>query len=655
MGNLHHIQTDFGWGEISPKMLCRTDLTQYSKATKTMENAYSFIHGGCTRRPGTEFVGELYNSDQKAKLIPFTHSTALSYLLIFNGNKIEFVKNTGQFVKSGASNYQLASPYSESELQELSYAQAGNVLFLAHPNHAPQQLERVSDAVWVLQPVPITYQATTDYWYENAHIQFKILGGATKFAVGDKFTFSTVGNVAGTITFSGTGNGKLAQLSIKSSPPDQIWTIECKYVDSSKQIWDVTGSVSGQLICTWSAGNYPGAVAFFEQRLWLGGTSKSPQTVWASKTSNYTDFTLGGNDADALSFTIASNNFDGIRHLTSARQLLPLTYSGEFSMVGGLSGITPTSVKIQPQTFHGTSSVRPIRIGPEVIFVQRDNKKLRAISYSVTEDANVAPDITLFAEHITGDGLTDIAFAQVPDYIAWGIRADGVMLSLTLAREYETTSWARHITQGKFENVATIQNGESEDCYVIVRRTINGQSKLYLERLSYGIGLFSDCGVVLSNPEGVKSTSFSGLSWLEGCTVDVVADGLVHPSVVVSGGSIVLQYPANSVKVGLHYNTKIELLHPEFGDGKTSSSLGRRLSIYEAVFKFHNTTNCRVNNYEVPFRKNTDGLDKVIPPYTGDKKVSTFGWRTPNNMVIEQVTPMPFTLLGVVLKAAVNE
>ena len=45
MGNLHHIQTDFGWGEISPKMLCRTDLTQYSKATKTMENAYSCIAG----------------------------------------------------------------------------------------------------------------------------------------------------------------------------------------------------------------------------------------------------------------------------------------------------------------------------------------------------------------------------------------------------------------------------------------------------------------------------------------------------------------------------------------------------------------------------------------------------------------------------------
>lgn len=654
MGNLQKISTDFSWGEISPALLARVDLAQYSKATKTMLNAYPLVTGGCTRRPGTSFVAEVYNSNQKVRLIPYTYSTTESYLLVFNGGKIEFLKND-EFLKVGQSNYQITTQYTESELADITFAQAGNSVFLAHPNHKPMQLQRVTDTSWTFEPIIFKHQAITDYWYENFAVTFKILGGSVKFAVGDMFSFAVNNGAIQNQTYTGTGNGTIAQISATALAPDETWTVWCAYADSTRQTWNVTGSVTGVATMTWRTGSYPAAVTFHEQRLLFGGSKDYPQTFWGSKIGSFYDLTLGAADSDAVSFTIASNNFDQIRHMVSARQLLPLTYSGEFSVSGSANGsITPSAIKIQAQTYHGAASAKPIRIAQEIVFVQRDEKRLRAISYSVTEDANVAPDITLFADHITEGGIKEMSFAQDPHFITWCVRGDGKLASLTLARDYETIGWAAHSTDGSFENVTTIPNVLKDDTYVVVKRVINGVQKRYIEKVDYN-NVYTDSSLSTKLPNGVKSLSFSGLDHLNGKMVDVVADGLVHPQVMVAGGSIGLHYPANSVVVGLHYDTIIECLHPEFGNDPTSTIQGRKISIYESIFRFKDTMNCKVNGYQVPFRKTTDNLDTVVPLYTGDKKVSVMGWRSPNNIKIEQVTPMPFTLLGIVFKVAINE
>lgn len=654
MGNLQKIQTDFGWGEISPQMLARIDLAQYHKATKTMVNAFPLTTGGCTRRAGTRYLAEVYNSNQKARLIPFEYSTDNSYMLVFNGGKIEFLKN-GVFIKNGQYNYQLNHTYAESELAEITYTQIGNSMFLAHQNHPPRQLQKITDTSWTLTDIVFTCRATTDVSYENAYISFKILGGATKFVVGDKFTFS---NYSGTITNvvkTGTGNGDLAQPTAMPGAPDESWTVQCVYTDSTRQLWSVVGSIHTSPVLTWRAGSYPAAIGFSDQRLWLGGTREFPQTLWATKIGSYFDLTLGSADSDALSFTMSGDNNDQLKHLPVARRLLPMTAAGEYSIAGGVNGtITPSVAKIQSQTRHGSSNVRPVQIGGEVVFVERSGKKLRAISYSVTEDANVAKDITLFADHVVSSGIKDMCFAQDPHYVAWLTRNDGIALTLTLDRTYaDVIGWARHITQGKFENTASIKNYDSTDVYFIVQRTINGVSKRFIERLDYDDN-WTDASLTVALPVGTKGTTFTGLSHLEGMTVDITADGAFHPTRVVTGGTITLEYPANTVRVGLHYDTVIEILHPEFAD-PNSTVQGRRLSVYEAIFRFKDTINCKVNGYQVPFRTTAVGLDHVIEPFTGDKKVGVIGWRSPMALKIEQVTPMPFTLLGVIMKVAINE
>lgn len=655
MSKLIHFQSDFTAGEISPKLLARTDLKAYDNALKTMVNAYSMTHGGAKRRPGTIFIGEVADSTQKTRLIPFIYSKTISYVLVFNGGKIQFIKN-GAYVMNGASRYEVASPFTEAELPDVTFAQSGNTLYLAHTNYAPRILQRITDTNWTFTLLNFTYRAVSDQWYQNDYIKFKIISGVTTYAVGDAFTIVT--NASGVVTSAtgpvplGTNKGVIYGAARTNNTVAQTWTVTCTVATGTRQEWTVSGSVSGTPTLTWNAGKYPSTVGFFEQRLYYGGTSAEPQTVWGSVIGDYTNFTVGPNSDDAVQFTFASNRYDQILHLESARQLLAMSAGGEFSLVGGTAGITPSSVRIRANTFHGSAPAKPIRISQEVVFVQRDRKKVRAISYSVAEDTNLASDLTLFAEHVTGTGIVDMAFTQDPDYLLWATRDDGILLSMTHLRDQQITGWARHITDGNFENLTSVPEATADQTYMVVHRVINGVNKRYIELLDYTTGAMTDAAVFGYN--ATKTASWSGIAHLEGKSVAVVADGVPHPNRTVTGGSITLDYPVNNVEIGLPYTTTLEMLHPaeQLPDG---SSHARSISIPKITVRFVNTASCTVNNYDVPFRTNKIALGTPTPPFTGDKQVMMLGWTVPQTIKIEQTRPAQMTVLGVALQIVVPD
>lgn len=662
MANLQHFQNGFEWGEISERLLSRIDLPAYNKSAKRLENAYPFVHGGATKRRGTMFIGEVSNSTQTGRLIPFVHSLSSKYMLVLNGGKLQVIKDGAFVMVSGTSTpYSTAIPYTEAELPQIRYAQSGTTMYLVHPNHPPRLLQRVTDTNWTLTDIAFTYRAVTGVTFSNAFVTFKLIASSTQFVAGDKFQIVTTG---GAITsfgavpgYTNTGNGTIGGVgSMPGSTTSETWTITCVSATTTRQEWSVVGSVSGAAVSYWKTGNYPSTVSFFEQRLFFGASPQFPQHIWGSGAGDYLNMTVGNLDSDGLIVQIAGNDFNAIMHLVSARQLLPMTSSTEFSIAGpnnnAISGISSNVIK--DHTSHGSNFVRPVKIGREVVFIQRDGRRARAISYSATEDANIAPDITVFAEHITRAGsMVDMAFAQNPDFIAWVVRSDGQLLSLTLAREYETTAWARHVTEGRFEAVGSVPgSGTADDVYVIVRRTINGVTKRYVELFDYTDvdTAYVDSAVFY---EGAATQVLTGLGHLEGKTVNIVADGVVHPPRVVTGGSVTLQYKASNAIIGLGYTTTIELLNPEFGD-VNSSSQGRRISIYDVVLRFMETINAKVNGVPMPFRTMAMNLDTRIPPFTGDMSIKKVGWSDTEEIEIVSDTPTPFTLLGVIVKAAVN-
>jgi hypothetical protein len=89
-------------------------------------------------------------------------------------------------------------------------------------------------------------------------------------------------------------------------------------------------------------------------------------------------------------------------------------------------------------------------------------------------------------------GINEMAYQQEPDSNIWCVRDDGVLACLTYQRSENVIAWSRHIFGGAFgsgnavcESVASISGVLTEDeVWVIVKRTINGATKRYVECFS---------------------------------------------------------------------------------------------------------------------------------------------------------------------------
>lgn len=91
------IQRSFAGGEIAPQLYARTDEVKYATGLRTLRNFILLKHGGVSNRPGTSFVGEVADSTQKCRLIPFEASDTVAYVLELGNGIIRVIKN-GEYV-----------------------------------------------------------------------------------------------------------------------------------------------------------------------------------------------------------------------------------------------------------------------------------------------------------------------------------------------------------------------------------------------------------------------------------------------------------------------------------------------------------------------------------------------------------------------------
>jgi len=474
-------------------------------------------------------------------------------------------------------------------------------------------------------------------------------------------------------------NGGLAQITSFTSASvvkAKILTAMTGIVAAPPLAWSLEDSV-------WSASlGYPRTGTLHEQRLVVAGTTKYPQTIWGSRTGEYLDFTKGSADDDSYSFTIASDEVNTISYLSSMRNLIVHTYGGEFSLQGGIEKpITPTNVRIRPESSHGSKGVRPVLVGKEAVFVQRSGRKVRAIGYHYDVDGYIAPDLTVLAEHITeGGGVTAMSYQQEPDMLIWAARGDGALLSCTIDREQQVTGWARHYTAGAVEAVATIPNGDRDETWLIVKRTINGADVRYVELIDdtfqpilpgaaytgyppapdvavYGCTV--DAG--LSFDAALGQTVFN-VPHLVGATVDIVADGAVQPQQVVDvSGNVTLARASFRTLIGLHFRTEIEMLTPEVGTG-TGTAQGNSMRTSEMTLRFLDTIGATVVDGEgteqvLAFRQFGAGiLDQPPDLFTGNVRIEVLGWDLGRSAItIVQDQPLPMHLLAVIRKFQVND
>ena len=216
------------------------------------------------------------------------------------------------------------------------------------------------------------------------------------------------------------------------------------------------------------------------------------------------------------------------------------------------------------------------------------------------------------------------------------------------------------------ESVAVIPTDDTEyQVYVIVKRTINGATRRFVEILNVfdfdqtDNTSFNFLDSALSY-SGSAVTTISGLDHLEGQTVSILANGASHPDKTVSSGSITLDRSSTSVKVGLAYTSLLQTMRLNAGS-QNGTSQGKTKRIYDITVRMFETIGVEVgpdlsNMERIPFRSSADLMDEGIPPFTGDKEVEFRGnYETDGFIFVRQTQPLPFTILSLYPRLQTND
>ncbi len=153
------LKSSFNAGEISPLLYGRVDIAKYQNGCKTLCNFIPVVQGGAKRRPGTRYAGAVKDSTQRTWLAKFEFNTSQAYVLEFGHQYVRFWANHGQLLASASVPVEVATPWTAADLTTtdgtfaLDMVQSADVLYIVHPNYAPQKLQRYSNTDWRLSAI----------------------------------------------------------------------------------------------------------------------------------------------------------------------------------------------------------------------------------------------------------------------------------------------------------------------------------------------------------------------------------------------------------------------------------------------------------------------------------------------------------------------
>ena len=586
----------------------------------------------------------------KVRLIPFEFSVTQPYILEFGNLYIRVYRDNGQ-IQSGGVPVEITTTYVTADLPDLHFAQSADTIYISHKSYAPRKLTRSSHTSWTLTTISFT---------------------------GSTFPSTFCAGAAGTGT---DGNDKS-----------------------------------------------PGAVTFYNQRLYWGGSNDDPQKIWGSKVADFENMDQGSAaDDDSVEFTLVANEVNAIQWLAESTDMLCGTLGGEFTITGGQDdNITPTNIKAVRQASFGSNKVSPLNVGNLLLFNQRAGRKVRELVFNFDVDGYLAPDITLLAEHVTASGITDMAYQQEEDALVWAVTADGVLIACTYLRDQNVVAWSRHPVGGELalvESVAVIPSADSlyDELWVTVKRRVNGITKRFIEYLNKDI--FVDSGLTLDSPVTITGatqanpvvvtaashgfsngdlvdikdvvgmseindirykvasqttntfeltnqttgvdingsaytaydsggkvrkgvTTITGLSHLEGSTVQIVGNGAVFPDATVTSGEVTVSSEVSEAYVGLGYTTTMKPSRPEFGSpmGITQGKPKRWNHIFVRLV---NTLGATINGDQMPFRTSADAMGSAPALFSGDKKVMNMGYDNDGFIEIKQEQPLDLHVVAI--------
>ncbi len=439
---------------------------------------------------------------------------------------------------------ELVTPYAEATLPSLKWAQTADVLYIVAGGTTPvQKLERRGHASWSMVEVNFV-----DGPYLGENGTSTTLTPSASSGLGVTLTASAD-------LFATTDVGRLLRYKSASAYGYAVITA---FTDTQNVTIDILRNFDGtSASTTWSLGawsattGYPSAIGFFEQRSVFAGTTTQPQTFWLSQSADLEnmrpDSDAGAVEADdAIDFTFAADQVNAIRWISPGTEMIVGTIGGEWSVSSSGAVLTPSDIRARRHTTMGSADIQPVRARARLLMVQRALRKLLEFVFNFQVDGFEALDLTLLSDHVTRTGVADLVYQQEPDSTIWALRNDGSLATLAYQPDQQVVGWSRQEVGGAFggaravvETVATIPAGERDELWLVVKRTIDGATKRYVELLEAPYqrsvtaevdAFYVDGGLSLDqrNSDAAKTlmlTSAAADSWTQGASGTLTATG----------------------------------------------------------------------------------------------------------------------------------
>lgn len=684
MANTRTNSRSFSGGEVTPEFFGQITDGKFQTGLALCRNFEVLPHGPVQNRAGFGFVrAARLGASGRARLIPFTYSTTQTMVLEFTQGGIRF-HTQGATLMNGGVPYEVATPYQDAHLFDIHYVQSADVLTLVHPAYPPMELRRLGALNWVL---------TTIAFATSLQPPANVVATATPGTTPSAFTtyvyaVTTVGDTGldeSLVSASASCDNNLLDTGAKNVVTWDAATDARRYnvYKRSNGLWGYIGQADGLSFTDDNitadvgktppeannpfsgVGNYPGAVSYYEQRRVFAGSTNRPQNIWGTRSgteSNMT-FSIPSQDADAINIRVVAREANTVRHLVPLNNLIALTSSAEWRVgqVGGADPLTPTNTPVKPQSYIGSNNVQPQVVNNNLLYPAARGGHLRELAYNFNANGYVTGDLSLRAPHLF-DTMTivDMMACKAPQPMIWCVSSSGKLLGLTYVPEQQVGAWHQHDTDGLFESVATVAEGDEDILYAVVRRVVNGQAVRYIERKRSRVfvqksdAFFVDSGLTY---QGAPVTTLSGLGHLEGKTVSVLADGAVAPQRVVVSGQITLDEPASTIHVGLPITADMQTLPMAievagFGQGRVKNVNKAFPRVYRSSGIFAGPSFDRLREFKQrttePYgtspRLRTEELEIVVDP----------DWQDGGHVCLRQLDPLPLTVVSLTIDVAIG-
>lgn len=575
--------------------------------------------------------------------------------------------------------------YTEAQIGDVKIVQSGDVVTMVHSGHPVRELRRLSAVNWEL--IDVVFEPLLD---APTGLAITPTPGATPGTPFDTFYVVTA--------LTGTGDESLASTAASGSNNlyddgaynTLDWTAVAGavrynvykraaglygYMGQTDQISFQDDNIAPdpgrtppldiQLFN--AASDYPSAVGYFDQRRVFSSTINNPQTTVLTKsgTESNINYSIPAQENDSIQFKIAARGADAIFDIIPMSDLILTTAAGIWRVSGGVSELlSPETITARQQTFIGASKVSPVLAGNNLLYAASRGGHIREFGFDGDKNGYVSGDVSIRAPHLF-DGLTTerMTFALSPWPIVWCVSSDGKLLGLTYVPEQQIGAWHQHTTSGYFEDIATVVENGLDVNYLVVRRTLDGvetrlieymqpfASRAFIDPTSQ---YFVDCGATYN---GAPATTISGLDWLEGEEVAILADGAVVAPQTVLAGSIELPAAASIVHVGLAYTADLQtpplaLEIAGFAQGRPKNVNTVYMRVYRSSGIFAGPSFTELREFKQrtlepmgsPVDLQSEEVEIVIDP----------AWSDDGAVCIRQADPLALTVLSMTLDIALG-